>query len=200
MSPTPSVGNANATRQLHVVNGATAQQDQPRRRRAGFLVLASAAFGTWAITSLAALPTWVPGLPASFKWHSQQRQGVAVRDVRARVASDLVNMLGDAEPLAFDAREVGSAEQLMFSRMPAGHMITTHSYVAIVEGQINPQRLQEALQWSIVRHPMLRARVEAGEKSTAIDNPFFSRWEGRQMDVSAQSAQRGRYCREGVSV
>jgi len=68
---------------------------------------------------------------------------------------------GEARLLGFERREVGSAEQLFLSKMPGGHLITTHCFVAEVEGDVDPQRLREALAWSIVKHPMLRAALES---------------------------------------
>jgi len=48
----------------------------------------------------------------------------------------------------------------MLNRMPDGHMVTTHTFVALVEGAVDVELLRGALRWAIARHPMLRARAE----------------------------------------
>lgn len=91
--------------------------------------------------------------------------------------------------LHFESREVGSAEQLMLSRMPTGHMITTHCFVALIDGVIVPERLLDALKWAIVRHPMLRTCVQAPQKGTdGPQNPFIAgsseRWRWQPSNLS----------------
>ncbi|CAJ1414927.1 unnamed protein product [Effrenium voratum] len=95
---------------------------------------------------------------------------------RRAVAEDVRIGTGAARPaeaVGFEPREVGSSEQLMLSRMTEGHMITTHVSMAFLEGVVDPQHLEKALRWAILRHPMLRATAAAPEKIAQDTGPFF---------------------------
>lgn len=94
---------------------------------------------------------------------------------RAQTTSaDVLELTSGSERLSFKSREVGSAEQLMLSRMSEGHMITTHSFVAVLDGFVELERLQDALQWATIRHPMLRAVVKPPDvEQTDEFGPFF---------------------------
>mmetsp|Transcript_107628 Transcript_107628/g.303110 ORF Transcript_107628/g.303110 Transcript_107628/m.303110 type:complete len:892 (+) Transcript_107628:73-2748(+) len=150
-----------------------AQQQKNRRGLlAKSLSLLVAAVCAWAAARVVAALAWVPQAPS----RTGPRAASAASGLSATAAgavSNLVQAPADTGPLAFEPRDVGSAEQLMLSRMPVGQMITTHCYVAIIEGTVDSQRLREALIWAVVRHPMLRARVvePQGEKTQDM-GPF----------------------------
>ncbi|CAE7251901.1 unnamed protein product [Symbiodinium natans] len=80
---------------------------------------------------------------------------------------------GNLDLPQFEPRDVGSAEQLMLSRMPEGHMITTHSSMALLEGKVDAEKLKEALFWAILRHPMLRAAAREPTVLAKDTGPFF---------------------------
>lgn len=87
---------------------------------------------------------------------------------------DASGMMTEGERLVFEPREVGSAEQLMLSRTSAGYMITTHCFVAVLDGFVDSERLQDALQWATIRHPMLRSVVKPPDVEKTNDfGPFF---------------------------
>lgn len=94
--------------------------------------------------------------------------------------------------LGFEAREVGSAEQLMLSRMPAGHMVSTHTFAAILRGSVQPKLLLDALKWSILRHPMLRAVADPPSRERSDETgPFVhagkdGRWTWRPSPLAVE--------------
>lgn len=73
----------------------------------------------------------------------------------------------------FEPREVGSAEQLMLSRMPEGHLITTHTSLALLQGVADGKKLEKALHWAVIRHPMLRAAAVEPTVRAKDTGPFF---------------------------
>lgn len=92
---------------------------------------------------------------------------------------------------SFQPRDVGSAEQLMLSRMPAGHMITTHTSLALLEGQVDVELLKKALSWAILRHPMMRATAREPTVLGKDTGPFFhggqdGRWRWEPTGLSSE--------------
>lgn len=159
------------------------------RRRGAALRLVGGSLLVWAVAAFAAAVAWAAWAP----WKARRElqlgfRGPSASGAQARVASALVAAAGgdgEADALSFEPREVGSAEQLMLSRMPAGHMITTHSFVALVTGDVDLQRLSGALRWATIRHPMLRACAQEppAEKNQDIGPFVHAGKDGRWMFV-----------------
>lgn len=86
----------------------------------------------------------------------------------------LADAAAGTSSVSFDTRNVGSAEQLMLSRMTTGHMITTHSFLVNLDGMVDHDRFFQALEWAVERHPMLRAAVREPEvERSQATGPFF---------------------------
>jgi len=131
-----------------------------------------AALGSIAMVAAA---TWCFVFPSQKQEASMTRSGrraqAVLEDVDTGQAGD--GSQGSGSLPRFQAREVGSAEQLMLSRMPEGHMITTHASLALLEGVADEARLEKALHWAIIRHPMLRAAALEPSVRAKDTGPFF---------------------------
>ena len=117
--------------------------------------------------------------------HSRRRAQAVLEDV------DTGQIASNGGLPRFTEREVGSAEQLMLSRMPEGHMITTHTSLALLEGVADAGRLEKALHWAIVRHPMLRAAALEPTVRAKDTGPFFhggkdGRWRWSPTNLTKQ--------------
>jgi len=155
--------------------------------RVGFALLAAIApavlLRSWA-------SAWLQWTPLGTTAPNTPKATAALSNAATRGSASGLQAVAADRSLDFDARQVGSAEQLMLSRMPAGHLITTHSYVALVDGSIDEERLRTALRWSLVRHPMLRVCADPPiEDLDAATNPFIrtasdGRWTWRPSPLS----------------
>jgi len=121
--------------------------------------------------------TWLgfrgPGL------HPSQARLSSVGALQASSAEEL-QPAGEAE-LSFEPRTTGSAEEVMLVRRPGSNVAAlTHCFVGLVSGRLDPDRLREALEWVIIRHPMLRARLRppssSGEPSMLRQGGDDGRW------------------------